>query len=99
MLFAEICERERQRLAGLGIEIQLHRPSEPTPKAGIRLDATSAVGLAQLVLWDTGELDLVVADSRTGAIILNEHRDVSSELGIFDAIDTIEAHLGNRSGP
>ena len=76
-----------------GITLELHTSSEPGEKTGVRLDASSARGLAQLLLWDTGELDLTVGDAETGDILLNEHREVTSKLGISDALDIIQAYL------
>ena len=56
-------------------------------------------GLAQLLLWYTGELDLTIGNAETGDILLNEHREVTSKLGISDALVTIEALLADpRSG-
>ena len=85
----------RERFAGRGITLELQTPSEPGEKTGVRLDASSARGLAQLLLWDTGELDLTVGDPNTGDILLNEHREVTSKLGISDALDTIQAYLAD----
>jgi hypothetical protein len=97
-LLVEACESARDRLARVGVTLELSRSDEP-PKPGVRLDATSATALAQLMLWQTGELDLVIADISTGDVVLNEHRDVSSDVGIADALRTIEAHLVDVSAP
>jgi hypothetical protein len=88
-------EDTRERFAKRGIRLDLQTPSEPGEKTGVRLDAWSGRGLAQLLLWDTGELDLTVGDANTGDILLNEHREVTSQLGISDALETIEAYLGD----
>ena len=46
-----------------------------------------------MVLYDTGELDLVVGNVSNGEVLLDEHRVVTSELGIADAIETLFALL------
>lgn len=97
-MLVQACERARGRLANSGVTLELRRADGP-PKPGIRLDATSGKALAQVVLWETGELDLVIADVKTGDILLNEHREVSSEVGIADALRTIEAHLVDVAEP
>ncbi len=60
----------------------------------LRVDADSECGLAQVVLYDSGELDLVVGDASTGAVLVDEHREITSELGITDLIDTLIEMLG-----
>lgn len=96
-LLARACERARERLAGHGITMELHRYDD-APKPGARLDAASSTGLAQLLLWETGELDLVIADVASGDVLVNEHREVTSEIGIADALGTIETYLSvNRT--
>ena len=94
-LLIDAYDDARERFAKRGIRLDLQTPSEPAKKTGVRLDAWSGRGLAQLLLWDTGELDLTVGDANTGDILLNEHREVTSQLGISDALDTIEAYLAH----
>src|SRR5437016_4967383 len=65
-------EDTRERFAKRGIRLDLQIPGEPGEKTGVRLDAWSGRGLAQLLLWDTGELDLTVGDANTGDILLDE---------------------------
>jgi hypothetical protein len=78
-----------------GVVLELSVPETPSPKPAARLDASSSRGLAQLILWITGEADLVIADLATGDVVVNEHREITSDLGIQDILDTIESHLGN----
>jgi hypothetical protein len=92
-LLVDACDDARERFAQRGIRLELQIPREPGDKTGVRLDASSARGLAQLLLWDTGELDLTIGDADTGDILLSEHREVTSKLGISDALNTIEAYL------
>jgi hypothetical protein len=94
-LLIDACEGARERFAERGITLDLQTLGEPGEKTGVRLDASSGRGLAQLLLWDTGELDLTVGYANTGDILLNENREVTSMLGISDALDTIEAYLAD----
>jgi hypothetical protein len=92
-LLIDACNDARERFARRGITLDLQAPRESGEKTGVRLDVSSARGLAQLLLWDTGELDLTVGDADTGDIFLKEDREVTSKIGIADALDTIEAYL------
>jgi len=94
-LLIDAYDDARKRFAKRGIRLDLQIPSEPGETTGVRLDASSGRGLAQLLLWDTGELDLTVGEASTGDILLDEHREVTSRLGISDALDTIEAYLAD----
>jgi hypothetical protein len=94
-LLIDAYDEARERFAKRGISLDLQTPSDAGEKTGVRLDAWSGRGLAQLLLWDTGELDLTVGDANTGDILLNEHREVTSRLGISDALETIEAYLAD----
>lgn len=91
-LLADICRRREQELATRGVSLELVLPAKAGDRRAARIDAESECGLAQLLLWETGELDLVIGSS-FGEVILDEHREVSTALGIEDAFDTIEAHL------
>lgn len=94
-ILIDACDGARGRFARRGITLELQTPSESGEKTGVRLDASSGRGLAQLLLWNTGELDLTVGDPNTGDVLLNEHREVTSKLGISDVLDTIETYLAD----
>lgn len=92
---AQALESARTELESAGISVS----TTASPDAAIRtlrVDADSARGLAQVVLYDSGELDVVVGDASTGAVLLDEHREVTSRLGIADLIDTLIEALGAR---
>lgn len=72
----------------------------PSPDAVIRslgVDADSERALAQVVLYDSGELDLVVGDASTGAVLLDEHREITPRVRITELISTlVECPCGVR---
>jgi hypothetical protein len=70
-----------------------------SPEAAIRtlrIDADSDRAVAQAVLYDSGELNLVVGDATTGAVLLDEHREVTSSVGIAEFISTLVELLGGQ---
>ncbi len=72
----------------------------PSPDAAVRslrVDADSDRALAQVVLYDSGELDLVVGDASTGAALLDEHREITSPVGITELISTLIESLGSAT--
>jgi hypothetical protein len=50
-LLIDACNDARERFARLGITLDLQAPRESGEKTGVRLDVSSARGLAQLLLW------------------------------------------------
>lgn len=55
----------------------------------VRLDVETAVRLAQVTVWETGEADLVVGDLSTGDVVANEHMEVTTLLGIRGLLDDV----------
>jgi hypothetical protein len=78
--------------ADSGVSIEMV-PLGEFASEGIRLDAQSRRGLAQAVLHESGDLSLVVADTSTHEVTVDDYRSVSSQLGICDLLETILAHL------
>ncbi len=85
---------QREGLLQSGIELEYTEPDMTQPKPAIRVRASTAERLAELTVWDTGEADLVIGDLSNGALLLNEHREVTSRVGVADAIEAIADHLG-----
>lgn len=92
-------EAHREQMLAEGITVELSVPSRDVTKPGIRLDASSERGLAQVVLWETGEADFVVADYSQGVIAVNEHREILSGVGAEDLILSIRGHLSVAGKP
>lgn len=72
------------------------RVIEDTIQPGaVRLDAESECRVIQLTLWESGEVDFVIGDLDTGDVLVTEHREVTSALGVRgllqDVKDALEA--------
>jgi hypothetical protein len=87
-LLVSVCRMEERRLASRGLTLEIALPADNGPRRAVKLDAESERGLAQLMLWETGELDLVIGDALSGEVLVDEHREVFSEVGIKDALAT-----------
>ena len=90
-------EAAKTDLAASGILLELTDSDDGREKVASRWDATSRRALAQLVLWNTGEAALVIADLESGEVVVNEHREITSAVGLADAIETIREHLRPRA--
>jgi hypothetical protein len=57
------------------------------------LDFKSSEKSARLMLWSNGEADLMIGDLVGQRILLEEHREITTELGLDDAGETVKAWL------
>jgi len=57
---------------------------------------TSPRRIGRLVIWNTGEAELSMGDVAS-ATVAEEHREITSEIGLRDATETLVAWL-NESG-
>ena len=65
-----------------GMKVVLRQMDDDhTPRAA-RLDAESKTRDAQVIVWDTGEVDIVIVDLVSAEILKTEHREVTSEAEI-----------------
>ena len=83
----------KDQFARDGIALELTMPESSGGKVAARIDATSTRGFGQLIVWTTGEAELVIADVSSGRIAIDEHREITSEIGMKDAMQTLYAHL------
>ena len=83
------------RFASRGIAVAMvpPPPEDRNERRALRIDAESDRALAQIILWESGELDLVIGDACSGDVLVDEHREVSSAIGIEDALAAIERYL------
>lgn len=91
-LLLHAVDEARDAFARAGVTLEVRR-SETPPKPGVWLEATSSRGFGQVVLWESGELDLTIADPTTGDVVLDEHREVTARVGVDAALQTIKEHL------
>jgi hypothetical protein len=62
-------------------------------EAACRLDAERGRVVVQLVVWATGEADLIVGDLVSGDHS-TEHYEVTGEVGLIGVLDDLQSHLG-----
>jgi hypothetical protein len=79
-------------LADLGLRVEF--AESPTHRvkrsASVMIASSSRVG--QLVVWDTGEAELTLGDVGSDEV-MEEHREITSHLGLQDATQTLLAWL------
>lgn len=91
-------ERFQRQASYAGIDSELIRRNDaPTP--GLVLNASSSSHLAQVVMWQSGEVDVVIADAISGKVVLTEHREISSNLGLEDLLTTLQHWLDQEPKP
>jgi hypothetical protein len=75
----------RTRATGLGIELKFdNSPPDGRSKSAAWVIAERADRSAELIVWSSGEVELV-AGNATGGELLQEHRDIST-LGELDGL-------------
>jgi hypothetical protein len=75
---------------GLQAEFAESPPDRVKRSASVMIASSSRVG--QLVLWDTGEADLTLGDAGSDEVV-EQHREITSHLGLQDATQTLLAWL------
>jgi hypothetical protein len=86
-------EARRQPLAAKGITVSTTRgPADRTPPAAWA-DFESATKAARLIVWADGQADLAVLDYKNGRELVEEHREITTTVGLDDAEVSILAWL------
>jgi hypothetical protein len=86
-------EARSQHLAAKGISVVLTRgPVDRTPSAAW-VDFESATRAARLIVWADGQADLAVLDCEKGQELLDEHREITGQIGLDDVELSILAWL------
>lgn len=93
VLMSRALEDARPSFAAAGVQISLVPPPAASAVASIRIDADSSRALAQIVVRDTGELDLVIGDALTGTVLVDEHREITDGVGVEDVLRTLLFYL------
>jgi hypothetical protein len=89
--FIEIVNAHRADLTAAGVTSSFSL-TDGQPES-LRFDADSSRALAQAVLYASGEVSLVIGDATTGAVLLDESRQVTSEIGLSDLLATVLERL------
>jgi hypothetical protein len=87
-------EGRGQPLASRGITVSITRgPADRSPAAAW-VDFESATKAARLTVWNDGQADLAILDHQNGKELLEEHREITSTVGLDDAELSILAWFG-----
>jgi hypothetical protein len=73
---------------GVRVEIVRH-----TPSTSLLARGTSDTALADLVIWSTGEADLIWAVIAKGGDPATDHYEISSALGVEGMLDDLDGRL------
>jgi hypothetical protein len=79
-------------LLGDGYQAEFTASPSDRDKQSASVTLTSAERIGQLVIWDTGEAELSMADAAS-ATVTEEHREITSGIGLRDATETLVAWL------
>jgi len=78
----------REKFADLGLQTTFAESPPDRAKRSASLMISSPFRVVQLVVWDTGEAELMLGDVGSGEL-LEEHREITSHLGLQDATQTL----------
>ncbi len=83
-----------QELTATGVIVTLQHSPPGRSKASIAVDLDADPRLASLIIWDTGETELDLADLHTGAHI-PQHHDISSPAEVDHLLSQILTWIGH----
>ncbi len=90
-------QKRRPTLEGKGLQVSITwGPSDRDP-AGAWVDFESTKRSARLTVWANGLADLSVGDYVTNEILVDEHREITSEIGLEEVESTVLAWLTGDS--
>jgi hypothetical protein len=90
-LLNEWLDRRLPEFEVLNIDVSITwGPSDRNPSSAW-LDFKSSEKSARLMLWSNGEADLMIGDLAGQRVLLEEHREISTEVGLDDAGETVKA--------
>jgi hypothetical protein len=85
-------EDRKTTLIDLGLRADFNDSPSGRAKRSAVLTVASAQRIAQLVVWETGEAELSLGDVGSKDVV-EEHREITSKIGIRDATETLMAWL------
>lgn len=86
-------ERHAANLEARGVSVSVTRgPKERIPSSAW-LDFESSERSARLMLWSNGDADLTIGDLPLRQVLLEEHREITTELGLNNAEATVISWL------
>jgi hypothetical protein len=84
---------ERDDLIASGYAISMHRGSGLADKRSAWVEIESPRAAGQIIVWDSGEVDIEAVAKRDGATLLAETRTVETRAELEDAARTLVAAL------
>jgi hypothetical protein len=88
-------EDRRTALTELGFVADFKDSPRGRAKRSAALTVASSRRIGQLVVWETGEAELNLGDIGSNDV-MEEHREITSQIGIRDATETLLVWLGQR---
>ncbi len=85
-------EDRRAALTDLGLKADFKDSPSGRAKRSAALTVASSQRIGQLVVWETGEAELSLGDVGSDELV-EEHREITSQIGIRDATETLMAWL------
>jgi hypothetical protein len=85
-------DAHKSSLASDGYQVEFAESPPDRGKQSASVTVSSARRIARLVIWDTGEAELSMGDVAS-AVVTEEHREITSEIGLRDATETLIAWL------
>jgi hypothetical protein len=79
-------------LADLGLQAEFAESPPDRVKRSVSVTIASSSRVGQLVVWDTGEAELTLGDIGSDEVV-EEHREITSHIGLQDATQTLLAWL------
>jgi hypothetical protein len=89
-------DAHKTSLVGDGYHVEFSESPSDRAKQSVSVVITSARRIGQLVIWDTGEAELSMGDIASAAVV-EEHREITSAIGLQDATDTLVAWLNESA--
>ena len=86
-------QTRRQSLAAKGIRVSTSRGPADRAPAAAWADFESSTKAARLTVWADGQADLAVLDFQEGRELVNEHREITTTVGLDDVELSILAWL------
>lgn len=78
-----------------GLHLSINYGPADRDKRVARIDMDSPTRLVQLLLWDSGEAELLVAELEgDDDLIANEHLEITSRFGLVEALTSAVAWAG-----
>ena len=94
-LFARLVEERAERWRDVGITSEFHS-GPPTDKQAAWVDCATDWSMAQLIVWTSGEADLIWGYALEDSDPETDHYELTSEIGLIGCLDDLTGHLLTR---